>query len=252
MNEIMQMFDMTALDVFGIEEEELHAGEIWNRRAYLAATEGLPSKRCTICKDPAIYHKDEGVWRHRNQSFEGGQFLCDKYGYPIQVEDSLTVPLTPEDCALLLHELDVANEASQFYNRKAADLIILRDADQAELSRLRAERDKWQRAYEGHEKSVQQLIEEAIELRAENEVLRKDKEHVAWLRFRHRGDNQQPYLSVCDSDAPGAFRVYRETNEASICTRGMGDTAHDGPCNGFPRSTCRQVDAALNAGGCSA
>ena len=25
MNEIMQMFDMTALDVFGIEEEELHA-----------------------------------------------------------------------------------------------------------------------------------------------------------------------------------------------------------------------------------
>lgn len=26
--------------------------------------------------------------------------------------------------------------------------------------------------------------------------------HVAWLRFKHRGDNYQPNLVICDSDAP--------------------------------------------------
>lgn len=34
-------------------------------------------------------------------------------------------------------------------------------------------------------------------------------EHVAWLCFRHRADNEQPYLVICDSDVPGAFKVYR-------------------------------------------
>lgn len=34
-------------------------------------------------------------------------------------------------------------------------------------------------------------------------------EHVAWLCFGHRSDNHQPYLFLCDSDTPGAFKVYR-------------------------------------------
>ena len=50
------------------------------------------SKRCTICKDPAMYCPDEQVWRHKNEGFEGGQFLCDRYGYPIQVEDDPDSP----------------------------------------------------------------------------------------------------------------------------------------------------------------
>lgn len=40
---------------------------------------------CSICLDPATYHPDEGVWRHRNMGSQGGQFLCERYGYPIQV-----------------------------------------------------------------------------------------------------------------------------------------------------------------------
>ena len=70
-------------------------------------------KRCTICKDPAMYHEDEGVWRHKHSGFEGGQFLCDKYGYPIKVEDidptdkeSLTVPLPPEMEERIPHAAD--------------------------------------------------------------------------------------------------------------------------------------------------
>jgi hypothetical protein len=38
-----------------------------------------------------------------------------------------------------------------------------------------------------------------------------EDDYVAWLCFRHRNDNQQPYLAVCDSDSPGAFKVYRHT-----------------------------------------
>jgi hypothetical protein len=36
-----------------------------------------------------------------------------------------------------------------------------------------------------------------------------DDDYVAWMRFAHRTDNQQPYLQICDSDAEGAFKVYR-------------------------------------------
>lgn len=46
-----------------------------------------PHKRCTICADPAIFHADEEVWRHKNVGFDGVQWLCEKYGYPIRVED---------------------------------------------------------------------------------------------------------------------------------------------------------------------
>lgn len=33
------------------------------------------------------------------------------------------------------------------------------------------------------------------------------QDYVAWMCYRHRGD--QPYLVLCDSDEPGAFKVYR-------------------------------------------
>lgn len=33
--------------------------------------------------------------------------------------------------------------------------------------------------------------------------------YVGWACFRYRGDNQQPYLTICDSDAFGAFKIYR-------------------------------------------
>lgn len=36
-----------------------------------------------------------------------------------------------------------------------------------------------------------------------------DNEYLGWARSRHRGDNGQAYLSLCDSDAEGAFKIYR-------------------------------------------
>ena len=70
-------------------------------------------------------------------------------------------------------------------------------------------------------------------------------EHVAWLRFLHRGDNQQPYLTLCDSDDPGAFKVFRESpmerlaqDRGAMCIRYPN---HNGPCNGLPRKDCPQI-----------
>lgn len=37
----------------------------------------------------------------------------------------------------------------------------------------------------------------------------KDNEYIGYARWRHREDNQQPYLSICDSDDEGAFPIYR-------------------------------------------
>lgn len=34
-------------------------------------------------------------------------------------------------------------------------------------------------------------------------------EHCAWLVFKRRDGSDQSYLSLCDSDTPGAFKVYR-------------------------------------------
>jgi hypothetical protein len=46
-----------------------------------------------------------------------------------------------------------------------------------------------------------------------------NENYVAWMRFRHRADNQQPYLQICNSDDEGAFRVYRESELAAEQSR---------------------------------
>lgn len=38
--------------------------------------------------------------------------------------------------------------------------------------------------------------------------------YVAWLRNRSEGDRQ--WIEVCDSDSPGAFKVYRHAQAASV------------------------------------
>jgi hypothetical protein len=41
--------------------------------------------------------------------------------------------------------------------------------------------------------------------------------YVAWICLRHRADNGETYLKLCDSDEPGAFKVYRgQTASAEI------------------------------------
>ncbi len=46
--------------------------------------------------------------------------------------------------------------------------------------------------------------------RAHLELLGKlNQDYIGWARWRRRGDNQQAYLSICDSDAEGAFKIYR-------------------------------------------
>jgi hypothetical protein len=76
------------------------------------------SKRCITCKDPAIYHPEEGVWRHKNEGFEGGQFLCDKACYPVNVEDESPV--------------EAATEAS----RRRDEILAEKDAEIARLRTL--------------------------------------------------------------------------------------------------------------------
>ena len=40
-----------------------------------------------------------------------------------------------------------------------------------------------------------------------------DNEYIGYARYRKRADNpDQVYLSICDSDAPGAFKIYRRAN----------------------------------------
>ena len=43
----------------------------------------------------------------------------------------------------------------------------------------------------------------------------KDNQYVGYARFRRREDNQQVYLSICDSDADGAFKIYRHAERAA-------------------------------------
>ena len=45
----------------------------------------------------------------------------------------------------------------------------------------------------------------------------KSDDYIGWARWRHRGqgDNEQPYLAWCDSDAEGAFKVYRHPADPS-------------------------------------
>ncbi len=46
----------------------------------------------------------------------------------------------------------------------------------------------------------------------QNTVTREGQEdYIGWARWRHRGDNHQAYLSICDSDAEGAFKIYRHS-----------------------------------------
>jgi hypothetical protein len=53
-----------------------------------------------------------------------------------------------------------------------------------------------------HEAQVAQLSDQ---LRREREA----REHVAWMRYKKRGGSDESFLVLCDSDAPGAFKVYR-------------------------------------------
>ena len=39
--------------------------------------------------------------------------------------------------------------------------------------------------------------------------LGSDNAYIGYARWRHRGDNQESYLSICSSDSDGAFRIYR-------------------------------------------
>ena len=51
--------------------------------------------------------------------------------------------------------------------------------------------------------------EEILQLQAQLRQEREAREHVAWLRFKKRSGSEESYLVLCDSDAPGAFKVYR-------------------------------------------
>lgn len=45
--------------------------------------------KCKSCWSPAKWDEKEQVWRHDGKPYENTQFLCDKYGYPIEVEPML-------------------------------------------------------------------------------------------------------------------------------------------------------------------
>lgn len=43
-----------------------------------------------------------------------------------------------------------------------------------------------------------------------------DNDYIGYARWRHRGDDQQPYLSICDSDSEGSFKIYRRPVRAPV------------------------------------
>ena len=50
---------------------------------------------CTICGSPAEFIESEQVWRHAGKPYQKGfdiQSFCDKYGYPISVEEARKEP----------------------------------------------------------------------------------------------------------------------------------------------------------------
>jgi hypothetical protein len=60
----------------------------------------VPHSTCRLCGAPA-YLAPDGVYRHANEPFEDQSTFCDKYGYPIPVEQS-GVPL--QDMADLIEK----------------------------------------------------------------------------------------------------------------------------------------------------
>ena len=54
-------------------------------------------------------------------------------------------------------------------------------------------------------------VEAALEARERPEP----SQHVAWLRYKPGNDGRPTTIHLCDSDAPGAFKVYRSPPEVA-------------------------------------
>lgn len=62
-------------------------------------------------------------------------------------------------------------------------------------------------------KAIQEALDAIREAKAELE--KQDSEHVAWLRYKSDSTgNKPPRIKLCDSDDPGAFKVFRHANPA--------------------------------------
>lgn len=63
-------------------------------------------------------------------------------------------------------------------------------------------------------------------------------DHVAWLRFNDHNGRRPTTIHLCDSDAPGAFKVYRAPDDAE---RELAEeqSAHRVSCQMFARETIR-------------
>ena len=47
-----------------------------------------------------------------------------------------------------------------------------------------------------------------------SDAVRADDSYVAWMRYKHWPDGGPTTIHLCDSDADGAFRVYRHSDKA--------------------------------------
>ena len=74
------------------------------------------------------------------------------------------------------------------------------DALRAEVAMLRAQLTA------AEDRAVMRATEG--EAKGRREAQPKTDDYVAWLRYQHH-DGDVTTIHVCDSDAPGAFRVYR-------------------------------------------
>jgi hypothetical protein len=70
----------------------------------------------------------------------------------------------------------------------------------------------------------------------------RSDDYVAWLRYVHEGERTR--IVVCDSDAPGAFKVYRERHSCP-CAWCNGPLLHEGPhatwCPWYEQETNTEV-----------
>lgn len=82
---------------------------------------------------------------------------------------------------------------------------------------VQAERDSLQEVVSSHMRENAALRARVAELEA---ALAKreadDAEHVAWLRYDDHNGMRPTTLHLCDSDAPGAFKVFRTAKREAV------------------------------------
>jgi hypothetical protein len=75
-----------------------------------------------------------------------------------------------------------------------------------EVAQLQATQNSYKTLLSNQATEIRQQVEAIAQLQTTISQL-QNREHVAWATYRHSDSRQ--WISLCDSDDPGAFKVYR-------------------------------------------